>query len=200
MSISFMLLAVTSFALTPPKMQCEPFPLSEVKLTGGPFLTADQACAKYLLTVDPDRLLHSFRVHSGLKAKAPIYGGWENSGLAGHSLGHYLTACSQQFASTGDKRYKAKTDTIVSELMACQKSRPDGYLGAMPDGDRMWAEVKKGEIRSKGFDLNGLWSPWYTNHKVLAGLLDTYTLTGNKDALKVAEKFGDWAIEETKNL
>ncbi|HWA82170.1 MAG TPA: glycoside hydrolase family 127 protein, partial [Fimbriimonadaceae bacterium] len=187
-------------AIFAPALKAEPFPLSDVKLTGGPFLVAEEACAKYLLTVDPDRLLHSFRIHSGLKAKAPIYGGWEDSGLAGHSLGHYLSACSQEYASSGDKRYKAKVDTIVSELAECQKSRPDGYLGAMPDGDRMWAEVKKGEIRSRGFDLNGLWSPWYTNHKVLAGLVDAYTLTHNPDALKVAEKFADWAIDETKGL
>ena len=73
----------------------EPFPLSDIRITGGPFAVAEKACAKYLLTVDPDRLLHSFRVHSGLAAKGKIYGGWENSGLAGHSLGHYLTACSQ---------------------------------------------------------------------------------------------------------
>lgn len=181
-------------------MKAEPFPLSDVRLTGGPFLAADKACASYLLTVNVDRLLHSFRIHSGLQAKAPIYGGWENSGLAGHSLGHYLSACAQEFASTGDKRYKAKIDTIVRELTECQKNRPDGYIAAMPDGDRMWAEVKKGDIRSKGFDLNGLWSPWYTHHKVLAGLLEAYSLTGNAEALKVAEKFADWAIDETKDL
>src|SRR5207244_2032370 len=68
------------------------------------------------------------------------------------------------------------------------------------DGDRMWAEVKKGDIRSKGFDLNGLWSPWYTHHKVLAGLVDAYRIAHNKDALAVAEKFADWSIEETKAL
>lgn len=190
---------IVSLALAP-ALKAEPFPLADVQLTGGPFAAAEKVCAEYLLTVNPDRLLHSFRVHSGLKAKAPIYGGWEDSGLAGHSLGHYLSACAQEFASSGDKRYKAKVDYIVSELAECQRSRPDGYLGAMPDGDRMWAEVKKGEIRSRGFDLNGLWSPWYTNHKVLAGLVDAYTLTHNADALKAAEKFGDWAIEETKGL
>jgi len=192
------LAAIHSFAI--PTMKAEPFPLSDVRLTGGPFLVAQEACENYLLTVDADRLLHSFMIHSGLPAKAPIYGGWESSGLAGHSLGHYLTACSQVYASSGDKRYKDKVDYIISELVACQKSRPDGYLGAMPDGDRMWAEVKKGDIRSSGFDLDGLWSPWYTNHKVLAGILDAYELGHNQDALHVAEKFADWMIDETEDL
>lgn len=199
MPLSLILLTV-SLGLAIPALKAQPFPLNQVHLTGGPFLAADKACADYLLTVEPDRLLHSFRIHSGLKAKAPIYGGWENSGLAGHSLGHYLTACSQQYADTSDKRFKSKVDTIVAELVECQKSRPDGYIAAMPDGDRVWAEVKKGNIRSRGFDLNGLWSPWYTHHKVLAGLLDAYTLAGNKNALGVAEKFADWAVEETSGL
>lgn len=177
-----------------------PFPLSDVRLLGGPFVAANQRLADYLLKVDPDRLLHSFREHSGLKAKGEIYGGWENTGLAGHSLGHYLTACAQQFAATGDARFKAKMDAIVAELVECQKSRPDGYIAAMPDGDRVWAEVKRGDIRSRGFDLNGLWSPWYTHHKVLQGLIDAYRIGGNAEALGVARKFADWADEETKGL
>lgn len=181
-------------------LKAEPFPLGRVKLLEGPFAKANQATARYLLTVNADRLLHSFRKHSGLEPKAPMYGGWENMGLAGHSLGHYLSACAMEFAVSGDKRFKEKVDYIIAEFVACQKSRPDGYLGAMPDGDRVWAEVKKGEIRSGGFDLNGLWAPWYTHHKVFAGLLDAHALTGNKDALEVARKFGDWAIETTKDL
>jgi hypothetical protein len=184
----------------PAPLSAEPFPLSEVRLLPGPYQHANVKCADYLLKVDPDRLLHSFRAHSGLKPKAPIYGGWEDSGLAGHSLGHYLTACAQQYAVTRDERFKAKVEYIVSELAACQASRPDGYIAAMPDGDRVWAEVKKGEIRTHGFDLNGLWSPWYTHHKVLAGLVDAYELTGDAQALQVARKFADWAYEETKAL
>lgn len=185
---------------TRPEPKAQPFSLSEVHLLDGPYANAHKIAVDYLLKVDSDRLLHSFRIHSGLKPKGEIYGGWENSGLAGHSLGHFLTACAQEYAATGDKRFKDKSDYIVSELAACQKSRPDGYLGAMPDGDRVWAEVKSGKIVSHGFDLNGLWSPWYTHHKVLAGLIDAYHLTGNKAALTVAEKFAGWAIDLTKGL
>lgn len=181
-------------------IKAEPFSLSDVKLLPGLFETADQATAKYLLQIEPDRLLHSFLIHSGLPARAPIYGGWENSGLAGHSLGHYLSACSQQFAATGDDRYRQKVEYVVSELARCQKNRPDGYISAIPDGDKHWAEIRSGEIRSGGFDLNGMWSPWYTHHKVLAGLLDAYRLTHDRQALAVAKKFADWAIWETEPL
>ncbi len=183
-----------------PAIRVQHFPLSDVHVTGGPFTHANKICAEYLLAVEPDRLLHSFLKHSGLEPKAPIYEGWENLGLAGHSLGHYLTACAQEYAVNQDPRFKERVDYIVGELVACQANRPDGYIAAMPDGDRVWSEIKNGEIRSKGFDLNGLWAPWYTHHKVLAGLIDAYRLTDNQLALKVAEKFAAWAIETTKNL
>lgn len=202
MSISLVLIAgsltMTSNAVPTPK--AEPFALNAIRLTGGPFQHATKVCVDYLLEVNPDRLLSSFRKHSGLTPKGEIYGGWENSGLAGHTLGHYLTACSQHYAATGDARYKQKVDYIVDELVECQKSRPDGYISAIPDGDKKWAEVRAGNIRSGGFDLNGMWSPWYTHHKVFAGLLDAQSLVGNTKALGVAEKFADWAIWETEPL
>ena len=199
----FVALGMAALATVSPaqsKMKAEPFPLSSVQLLPGPFADANRLCVGYLETVDADRLLCSFRKNSGLEPKGKIYGGWENSGLAGHTLGHFLTACSQEFASTKNPKLKSKVDYIVSELAACQVHRPDGYIAAMPDGDRVWAEVKKGDIRSHGFDLNGLWSPWYTHHKVLIGLVDAYKMTDNRDALVVAQQFADWMIDETKGL
>jgi uncharacterized protein len=176
------------------------FPLNQVKLTGGPWLNSQEKTEKYLLTLEPERLLHNFRVNAGLEPKAPIYGGWENAGLAGHSLGHYLTACVQAYTASGDSKYKAKIDAVVAGLKECQAARPDGLIEAIPDGDKAWAEIKVGNIRSGGFDLNGMWSPWYTHHKVFMGLIDAYTVLGNKDALVAAEKFADWAIYITKDL
>ncbi|MEZ0327789.1 MAG: beta-L-arabinofuranosidase domain-containing protein [Fimbriimonas sp.] len=186
--------------MVPPKLQAQPFPLGAIKVLAGPFVEANKPCADYLLEIEPDRLLHNFRKNAGLEPKGKIYGGWENSGLAGHSLGHYLSACAQQYASTKDRRYKANINYIIDELVACQKARPDGCISAIPNGDKVWDEIRKGEIRSKGFDLNGLWSPWYTHHKVFAGLLDAQALAGNQKALGVAEKFADWAIELTKGF
>ncbi len=201
MALTSILLATTLMSMNEaPKSQVKPFPLDQVKLIDGPFAHANKACAEYLLTVEPDRLLHSFRKHAGLEPKGKIYGGWESAGLAGHSLGHYLTACSQEYASTKDARFKAKVDYIVKELVECQKVRPDGCISAIPNGDKAFSEVQKGDIRSGGFDLNGMWAPWYTHHKVLAGLLDAQALTGNKQAIGVAEKFADWAISITKDL
>src|SRR4051794_24266469 len=69
-----------------------PFPLEAVRLKASPFLDAVNANLGYLHRLEPDRLLHNFRVHAGLKPKGDVYGGWEADTIAGHSLGHYLTA------------------------------------------------------------------------------------------------------------
>src|SRR5471030_1864196 len=108
-----------------------PFPLGDVQLLDGPFKRAMDRNADYLLSLEPDRLLHSFRSTAGLVPKASSYGGWELTGLAGHTLGHYLTAISQQYAATGDERFLRRITYIVSELALCQAAFGDGYVGAL---------------------------------------------------------------------
>jgi len=169
-----------------------PFSIKDVRLLDGPFKEAMKADARYLLVIEPDRLLSEFRAHAGLKPKGEKYGGWESSGLAGHTLGHYLSACSMEYGATGDLRFRDRVNYIVGELAVCQKARSSGYIGAIPREDTVWAEVGAGKIRSHGFDLNGAWSPWYTVHKVMAGLLDAWLYTGNAEALRVERGMADW--------
>ena len=168
-----------------------PFSIKDVRLLDGPFKQAMEADAHYLLAIEPDRLLSDFRAHAGLQPRAPKYGGWESSGLAGHTLGHYLSACSMQYASTGDTAFLHRVNYIVNELGTCARAR-EGYVGAIPREDSLWAEVHEGHIRSRGFDLNGAWSPWYTVHKVMAGLLDAWLYCDNKQALSVERGMADW--------
>jgi DUF1680 family protein len=175
------------------------FNLHDVQLLDGPFKTAMEADARYLLLIEPDRLLCSFREHAGLTARGKIYGGWESEGLAGHTLGHYLSACAMHYAVTHDQRFADKVNYIVNELAECAPKR-NGYLGAIPREDSMWAEVAKGNIRSHGFDLNGAWSPWYTVHKIMAGLLDAYLYCDNKKALQLETGMADWTERIVHNL
>jgi len=181
-----------------PKVQ--PFALRDVRLLESPFKAAMERNGKYLLDLEPDRLLHNFRKFAGLEPKAPIYGGWESQGVAGHTLGHYLSACSMMYASTGDTRYRQRVECIVTELVVCQNKRADGYVGGIPEADRIFKEVAEGNIRSQGFDLNGGWVPWYTLHKLYAGLIDAYFLCDNETAKVVATKLADWAIGITSKL
>lgn len=115
-----------------------PFPLDEVRLLDGPFLDAQKRDADYLLSLQPDRMLHHFRANAGLAPKAPVYGGWESEepwvGIRchGHTLGHYLSAAALMYASAGDDRMKQRVDYIVAELHACQTAARSGLVCAFP--------------------------------------------------------------------
>jgi DUF1680 family protein len=182
------------------EMKAYSFHPSDVELLDSEFKKAMEVDAKYLLMIEPDRLLSQFRTHSGLKPKGDKYGGWENSGLAGHTLGHYLSACALHYSATKDKRYLDRVNYIVDELDECQKARKTGYVGAIPKEDTVFLEVSQGNIRSRGFDLNGAWSPWYTVHKVMAGLLDAYLYCDNNKALAIEKGMADWTGGVLKNL
>ena len=181
-------------------LKVRPFALERVRLLDGPFKTAQEADHRYLLTVDPLRLLHGFYQNAGLPTRGEAYGGWEQMDIAGHSLGHYLSACSMMYAATGDARLLEKVRLTVDELKKCQDAHKDGMVAGFPQADRVWGEIKKGEIRSQPFNLNGIWVPWYNEHKLLSGLAEAYFYCDSTDALLVATKLADWAIEETKGL
>ncbi|MBN8456676.1 MAG: glycoside hydrolase family 127 protein [Verrucomicrobia bacterium] len=182
----------------PPKALA--FDLADVRLLEGPFKTGQDIAVKYLLSLEPDRFLANFRKEAGLQPKAAHYGGWEAQGVSGHCGGHYLSACALAFASTGNAEFKRRADYMVSELAACQEANKDGYVGAIPNGKKIYAEVAAGNIRSGGFDLNGCWVPNYTQHKVLAGLRDAWRHTGNRQALEVEKRLADWFAGTFRNL
>lgn len=196
------LIAVPRPATVPNAVQlhAKPFDLNRVRLLESPFHEAMEKNAEYLLQLEPDRLLNRFRLSSGLEPKGESYGGWEQMTIAGHTLGHYLTAICYQYRATGDDRFLEIAEYIVSELRECQNARKDGYVGGVPEGDRVWEELKRGQIVSKGFDLNGIWVPWYNLHKLWMGLYDAFTLCGIRDAFDIVVKLSDWAIDVTSNL
>jgi DUF1680 family protein len=174
------------------------FDLADVRLLEGPFRLAQERDARYLLQLEPDRLLHNFRVNAGLKPKAPVYGGWESVepwvaiSCHGHTLGHYLSACALMFAATDNQSFKQRTDYIVAELRDCQDAGKGGLVCAFPDGDAPLHDILNA-TRFVGV-------PWYTMHKIFAGLRDTYLYTDNRTALDVLVKLSDWAIAHTRNL
>ena len=162
----------------------QPFSLKQVRLLDGPFKDAMELDRKYLHDLDSDRLLHTFRINAGLPSSAKPLGGWEspNGELRGHTMGHYLSACALMYCSTGDEELKAKADAIVAELAKCQAAIGDsGYLSAYPETwfDRLEAGRQ-------------VWAPYYSLHKIYAGLLDMYTLCGNEQALEIVEKMAAW--------
>ena len=172
-------------------LRAQPFPLSSVRLLDGPFKHAQELDLQYLLSLDLDRLLHTFRLNAGLPSTARPYGGWEEPKceLRGHFVGHYLSACALMYASTGDERLKQKGEAVVAGLAACQARFPSGYLSAYPE--EFFDRVEKQQP---------VWAPYYTLHKIFAGLLDMNVLCGDQQALEVAKKFGDWVIARNSRL
>jgi DUF1680 family protein len=175
-----------------------PFDLGDVELLESAFVAARERDGAYMLSLDPDRLLHNFRVNAGLEPKAPVYGGWEsqepwvNIRCHGHTLGHWLTAGSFIVASTGDARFRERIDYMVDELRDCQDAEGSGLICAFPDG----AEQLENALRGERF----IGVPWYTTHKVMAGLRDAHVHAGNQTAIEVLVRLTDWIWDVTEPL
>jgi uncharacterized protein len=193
-------------ALSLQRNLARPFPLSAVRLAPSPWLRAVESNRAYLLRLEPDRLLPDYRLQAGLAPKGPRYGGWESETIAGHSLGHYLSACSLMHAQTGDAECRARALYVVTELAACQRAQEDGFVaaftrrneatGAIEPGRRVMEEIARGDIRSARFYLNGCWAPFYNWHKLFAGLLDAGEHCKSAESTMVAESLAAF-IERT---
>ncbi|GAA3220371.1 beta-L-arabinofuranosidase domain-containing protein [Dactylosporangium siamense] len=164
------------------------FPLAAVQLLSSPFSAAAGRIHSYLLFLDNDRLLHTFRLNVGLASSATPCGGWESptTELRGHSTGHILSALAQAYASTGNTAFKTKGDQLVTVLAQCQSRAVTagyntGYLSAFPE-----SFIDRVEARQ------AVWAPYYTLHKLFAGLLDMHLLAGNAQALTVLTGMAAW--------
>lgn len=169
-------------------------PLQAVRLKPSMFLDSLQVNRRYLFELEPDRLLHNFLQYAGLPPKGEVYGGWEGDTIAGHTLGHYLSALSKLYAQTGDAEVKQRIDYIVAELARAQAKDPDGYVGgltrktdagAIVGGKSVFEDIRAGAVTGSKFNINGSWSPLYTVHKLFAGLLDADALARNTQARQV---------------
>jgi len=176
----------------------QPFDIADIALGESPFLHAQRMTEAYLLRLQPDRMLHNFRVNAGLAPKAPVYGGWESEptwediNCHGHTLGHYLSACALAWRSTRDRRFRQRVDHIAAELAECQKASGSGLVCAFPKGPALVAAHLRGE------KITGV--PWYTLHKVFAGLRDGAQLADSATSREVLIRLADWAVVATRPL
>jgi DUF1680 family protein len=170
------------------------FDMEQVRVTDTYYQNAATKEMEYLLRLLPDRLLAGFKAVSEGKDPASgvtLYGGWEGgwSLLRGHTMGHYLTALAQGYKQTKghdaalNGKIKTNLDYTVAQLKAFQDKSSKGYLFASLETH---FDVVEGKI------TGDQWVPWYTMHKLIAGLVDVYKLTGNATALQIASKLGDW--------
>src|SRR3954452_585862 len=166
----------------------EPFPMTQVRVLGGPYKQVQDWNRGYMQRLGADRLVRNFLQNAGLPSSAKPLGGWEQDTpghageLRGHFTGHYLSAAALMYASTGDNEIKAKGDEMVANLAKAQAKFNEGYLSAFPFE---WFERLDAR--------RPVWAPFYTIHKIMAGMLDQYQLTGNKQALEVVQGMAHWA-------
>jgi len=197
--------APIEFSGTPIALKVEPFPMPQVRVAGGIYKDAADWNRAYMSRLAPDRLLYNFRQNAGLSVGgAEPLGGWESPAdgkhgteLRGHFTGHFLSASAQLYASAGDREAKTKADYMVAEMAKVQQ-KLGGYLSAFPTQlfDRL--DKLSGEPRDPAAprDPNAPslpWAPFYTIHKILAGMIDMYQLAGNRQALEVAQGMAGWA-------
>ncbi len=182
------------------KLYHDEFPLGDVTLLDGPLKKARDLNIKTLLQYNCDRLLAPYRKEAGLESKAKTYPNWD--GLDGHVGGHYLTAMAMN-AATGNDECRQRMEYMISELQLCAeanaKNHPGwgkGYVGGMPNSDRIWSNFKKGDFGV----YFGSWAPFYNLHKMYAGLRDAWLYCGNEQAKTLFLGFCDWAIDLTANL
>ena len=179
------------------------FPQGAVRLLEGPFKTMQDLDLAYLIRLEPDRLLALFRAEAGLEPKAKPYGGWEAPAqpgktwsLAGHSLGHYLSALSLMYRITDDQRLRERVAYIARELKECQDKRGEGSLVAFPYARELEADIRGGKVET----IDKYWAPFYTIHKEMAGLRDAWLWCGDTTARQVLVHLADWCGSVVKDL
>ena len=196
--IATILASAVSYAQLP--VQMESFDVKDVTLTPSAFKHAEEMDIRYLLGIDPDRLLAPYLKEAGLKPKAENYTNWENTGLDGHIGGHYLSALTYMYASTGNQEIKGRLDYVISELKRCYDADGNGYISGVPGGKQIWKEISDGNIRAASFGLNDRWVPLYNIHKIFAGLRDAYLIYGSKECREMFIGLTDWMYRLTAGL
>ena len=183
-----------------PRTVLRPVAASQVRLLPGLFKDRYELNRKYMMALEPAKLLQNFYAEAGLNKEymvgkdgdtSQMYWGWESpmGQLRGHFLGHYLSACAYMWAETGDAAIKQRADFIVSELARCQRINGGEWVGSIPE-----------KYLYLMADVQPMWSPQYTLHKTLMGLYDMYAVAGNQQALEVLDKMADWMYRWTSEM
>ncbi|MDF2985908.1 MAG: putative glycosylase [Eubacterium sp.] len=178
-----------------------PFELGSVTIEDKVFAAGRDRDYQYLLSVNDDQLLYNFRDASGLDTKnAPPAEGWDapDCNLRGHTTGHYLSAIAQAYASSKDEKFKKKIDYMITELGKCQDAM--AASGKFNPGFLSGYSEEQFDKLEELTTYPKIWAPYYTLHKIMAGLVDCYLLAGNILALDICTKLGDWVYNRLSRL
>ena len=191
---AFLLLFSALGASAQDRLYSNTFSLGDVQLLDGPFRHACDLNVEVLLQYDMDRLLAPFFIEAGLEPKAAPFPNWQ--GLDGHVAGHYVSALAMAYAATGNMECHERLKYMLGELKRCQDAFGNGYVGGVPNGPEIFAEVKKGNFKP----LHGAWVPWYNVHKTFAGLRDAWLYAGIYESREMFLEMCDWCLDVTGGL
>lgn len=184
------------------KVKVYSFDLNEVRLLESPFKDNMERESKWILSISVDRLLHSFRNTSGTYSgreggymTVKKLGGWESLDceLRGHTAGHIMSGLAYLYASTGDERYKIKSDSIIRGLAEVQET-------LLQNGQKGYISAYSENLINRNIAGKSVWAPWYTLHKIYAGLIDQYLYCDNQEALDIVIKAASWAYQKLMPL
>lgn len=168
---------------------------------GSIFFEAQEYMHKFLLSVDDDQMLYNFREAAGLDTKgAPQMIGWDapDSQLRGHTTGHYLSALALCYHATGDEEILKKAKYMIHELKECQDAF--SRSGKTKEGFLSGYSEEQFDLLEVYTVYPTIWAPYYTLHKILAGLLDCFRMANIEEALHIADKLGDWIYNRLSRL
>lgn len=175
------------------------FELRQILLLDSPFKANMEREIKWIMSIDNNRLLHSFRTNAGVWAgleggytAVKKLGGWESLDceLRGHTMGHVLSGLALLYAQTGEQRFRLKADSLINGLEQVQTTLNSfGYLSAFPE-----------ELINRNMRATGVWAPWYTLHKIYAGLMDQYLLCNNEKAFLLLQQAANWAVAKLEGV
>lgn len=172
-----------------------------VKLLNGLFNDRARINRDYLMSLDTTCLLQNYYLEAGIilpgltmlhnPETANLHWGWEapTCQLRGHFLGHWLSAASKLISENNDKELKAKLDIIIDELDRCQKLNGGKWIGPFPE--KYFSMLEKDVY---------IWSPQYTMHKLILGLIHANEYAGNRKALTILGNLADWFIKWTDKV
>jgi DUF1680 family protein len=199
-----------------------PFPLTSVTLGQSVFTRALNQHLVLYRAYSVDKILAVFRRNAGLPTNgATPPGGWEEYGpnpdvqrwgpreyvrgqntagaggcLRGHYGGHFLSGVSMAYAATGELALLNKVNAIVDGLEECRAALAAQQFEGAPRYSHPGFLSAYGEWQFSALEefapYGEIWAPYYTLHKILAGLLDAHALAGNAKALQLAEGIGHW--------
>ncbi|UOQ47067.1 glycoside hydrolase family 127 protein [Gracilibacillus caseinilyticus] len=172
--------------------------MQNIRLLESMFNQSQLKGKEYLLNLDVDRLIAPCYEAAGQQAKKIRYGGWEEKEIAGHSLGHWLSAAAAMYSVTEDSQLKEKIDYALTEIANVQSFDVDGYVSGFPRD--CFDRVFTGDFEVGHFNLGGSWVPWYSIDKIYAGLIDVYQLLKDDRALEIVKRLADWAYNGLRYL